>query len=223
MMRFEAFSALAYGAQGIVYWQYRIHGCDSGKLDTLIPVLPSPVSQNSVSNSENGSTQNDQYTQEAPIDINGNQTPIWDMVRTVNEEILKYDYIFYNCNVIEHKLCPEGVIIDVNFGCLRRLASYGKGVLISHIKTEIENINGQKSLRKFIVIVSSDPFNSQEIELYYHLSPLNSRSKTYKILQIFPSSLVDFVSSSDDDYQANVSYAHISLEPGGFAIIEYRI
>ncbi|MGN0238216.1 MAG: hypothetical protein ACI4AK_09080, partial [Lepagella sp.] len=220
MMRFEAFSALAYGAQGVVYWQYRVHGCESGKLDTLIPALPSPVSKSRVVYSECESSQINDYPQEAPIDINGNQTPIWDMVKTVNEEIIDFDYVFYNCDIIEHSLCAAHGVWKVGYGCLRQLVSNGDGVLVSHIKNETENINGQKNVRNYIVIVSRDPFNSQEIDLYYHSSPVNKPSARYIIHQRAPKSYID---SMDSDFQENNGTANITLEPGGYAIIEYRI
>ena len=69
-MRLEAFSALAYGAQGLVYWFYGYRQ----NSDTEKYII-------------------------CPTDINGNKTIIWNRVQTVNKEIKKYNDIFYGCTV----------------------------------------------------------------------------------------------------------------------------
>lgn len=63
-MKIEAFCALAYGAQGIQYFTY---GC---------PYDPEYNYQNS------------------PLDADGNKTPTWDMVKTVNTEINALTSVF---------------------------------------------------------------------------------------------------------------------------------
>lgn len=68
-MKIEAFCALAYGAQGMQYFTY---GC---------PYDPEYNYRNS------------------PLDSDGNRTPTWDMVRTVNEEINALRNVFLGAKV----------------------------------------------------------------------------------------------------------------------------
>ena len=215
MMRFEAFSALAYGAQGIVYWNYRIHGYDTGKVSTILPGTLTSNSMSKESGSGTQSIQDEIYPQEAPIDINGNQTPIWDMVRTVNAEIIKVDEIFYNCNVTNH-IVIEGSKNLEGYGCVNRVVAYGAGVLVSHIENEYVNDQGRTVKRRFVVVVSSDPLNSQDIDLYYTLD--SKGNLKYIIKYTYPPQI-----TVGPEFQeiGNSTFDHLTLEPGGYAIREY--
>lgn len=71
-LRFEAFSALAYGAQGIVYWTYGQRA-------------PQP---------------SEQY-QSALVNLNGKKSKSWYAAKKVNSEIKKYNDIFYRCKVLD--------------------------------------------------------------------------------------------------------------------------
>ncbi len=216
MMRFEAFSALAYGAQGIVYWNYRIHGYDTGKVSTIHPGTLTSNSMSKESGSGTQSTQDEIYPQEAPIDINGNQTPIWDMVRTVNAEIIKFGGIFYNCNVTNHFLTNGDSNTFEGYGCVNRVVAYGAGVLVSHIENEYVNDQGRTVKRRFVVVVSSDPLNSQDIDLYYALNSKGNLLYDYK-----PTYPPQTTLGPEFREVGQSKFDHLTLDPGGYAIREY--
>lgn len=69
-MRLEAFSALAYGAQGLVYWFYAYR-------------------------KDSDTTEFSDY----PIKESGGKSNTWYMVQTVNKEIKKYNNVFAGCTV----------------------------------------------------------------------------------------------------------------------------
>lgn len=69
-MRFEVFSALAYGAQGIVYWTY----------------------------GQRANTDKETY-ETALVDLNGNKTEAWSFARKINSEVKRFNEIFYGCRV----------------------------------------------------------------------------------------------------------------------------
>ena len=107
-LRYEAFSALAYGAQGIVYFTYTQRN-NSGE----------------------------EYLS-APINRNGQRTDIWYTVRTVNSEIAQYSRVFLGCSVVKTLLCgPDTQASDISkflAGSPVASISFGEeGVLLSHV------------------------------------------------------------------------------------------
>ncbi len=110
-LRFEAFSALAYGAQGIVYWAYTQRDANSYSSEKYIS---------------------------APIDSDGKKTLIWYRVQRVNNEIKKYNHVFCGCEVIEvahvGKVYPGTQAYTPDFGYFKTLTAQNEGVLVSHIK-----------------------------------------------------------------------------------------
>ena len=109
-LRFEAFSALAYGAQGIVYWTYGMINSTS-TLDCL----------------------------SALTDSNGEKTPAWFIAQQVNSEIKKFNKVFYNCKVLGvrhsgNQLYKGTKRYDEEFGPFNMVNSEGNGVIISLIQ-----------------------------------------------------------------------------------------
>lgn len=138
-LRFEAFTALAYGAQGILYWTYTQR--PSNDLETYLS---------------------------APIDLNGNKTKTWDRVRNVNMDIHAFNDVFFNAvplkcvhtGKIAAKVKPAGYTsAEASKEKLPnvKITSQKDGVLISHLK------NGEK---RYIVMVNQSPFKSQKIKFY---------------------------------------------------------
>lgn len=136
MLNFEAFTALAYGAQGILYWTYTQR--PSNALETYLS---------------------------APIDLNGEKTKTWDCVRNVNSKIHAFNSVFFNAiplkcvhtGRVAKKSNAKGYtsseaskekLPDV------KISSQKDGVLISHLK------NGD---RRYIVMANQNPFKSQKI------------------------------------------------------------
>lgn len=109
-LRFETFSALAYGAKGIKFDSY-FQPKDTDKRHYL----------------------------SAPIDINGNKTGIWNSVQKVNKEITALNNIFFDAELIEciHTVCQfKGTVIyddKCSFGPAVKIESSGIGFLISHL------------------------------------------------------------------------------------------
>ena len=110
LLPFEAFSALAYGAQGIVYWAY----------------------------AQQKSLKEDSFLS-APIDMNGKKTKAWYAVQSVNQEIKAYSEVFLNSEVIDCQhtgnLDLKNVkIYQGNFGPIKTIKTEEMGVLLAHLK-----------------------------------------------------------------------------------------
>ncbi|MGN0237967.1 MAG: beta-galactosidase, partial [Lepagella sp.] len=170
MMRIEAFSALAFGAQGIVYWQYRSDDLNSEtsscQTSQSSPTLNEGTQIGGI-DSIGSSTFMGADEKGVPVYGNGITTSVWQSIRNINADIIKENDKFFNCKFISHKLCFGNEEYSMNGEAgLGIIKSTGKGFLMTHIETpdskEIDN-NGQPVINKYIVIVSRDPFNSQEL------------------------------------------------------------
>lgn len=112
-LRYEAFSALAYGAQGLVYWTY-------------------------FRRKEN---MTDKYeTFEAPVGWDYKKTKVWYYVRNVNREIKKYNDVFLGCKLVDvvhtgEKQYKGTRMMSGPFGPLESMSTAREGVLVSHIRT----------------------------------------------------------------------------------------
>ena len=111
-LRFEAFSALAYGAQGIIYWTYGQR--TSNSVETYLSAL------------ENS---------------NGKKTKAWQAAKKVNGEIKKYNDVFYNCKVkdLRHTgdvTYPGTKKLTGEFGPFRTVKSGASGVVVSFIENK---------------------------------------------------------------------------------------
>lgn len=111
-MRFSAFSALAYGAQGLLFWSYRQRENE-----------PTVTFQN------------------APIDRNGNKVEnIWNAVQTVNNEIKALNGIFFESFPVDvrhtgSKQYDATSMLTGGFGPLISISTENAGVLVSHLNT----------------------------------------------------------------------------------------
>ena len=111
-LRFEAFSALAYGAQGIVYWTYGQR--DSNKAETYYSAL---------------------------VNKDGKKTAAWYAAKKVNGEIKKFNDVFYQCDVkdVKHtgsKLYKGTKKLSGSFGPFSKVSSGTSGVLASRIEKD---------------------------------------------------------------------------------------
>lgn len=114
-LNFEAFSALAYGAQGIAYWTYGMR--ESNAEETYISAL---------------------------VDSKGEKTPAWFAAQKVNRNIKKFNEVFYQCNVkrVRHtgdKLYKGTKKLSGKIGPFRKIESSESGVLISEIENNGKN------------------------------------------------------------------------------------
>ena len=131
-MRFEAFSSLAYGAQGLLYFTFRKNGLNDDKTESF---------------------------SHAPIDADGNKTATYYAVKKVNDEIARYNNIFYGAQMLEVRHAGTTVwtgvtMLDGKFGPLVRIRGNNPEVLVSLLK------NGNQH---YLVIVSHEPDVPQTI------------------------------------------------------------
>ena len=110
-MRFAAFSALGYGAQGLLYWSYRLRTDNSN--DTFL---------------------------KAPIDRNGTKIKeVWNAVQNVNREVIALNRVFFGSNLVQVR--PTKVqydatsLLDGGFGPLKDISTGAVGVQLSHLNT----------------------------------------------------------------------------------------
>lgn len=109
-LSFEAFSALAYGAQGIIYWTYGMRN----------------------------STDSEKYIS-ALVDVKGKKTPAWFAAQKVNSNIKKFNHVFYQCNVIDVRHTGDKIFqgtrkLSGTFGPFKMIRSGKAGVLVSLIE-----------------------------------------------------------------------------------------
>ncbi len=182
-MRFEAFSSLAYGAQGLLYFTFRKNGLNDDKTESF---------------------------SHAPIDANGNKTATYYAVKKVNEEIARYNNIFYGAQMLEVRHAGTTVwtgvtMLDGKFGPLERIRGNNPEVLVSLLK------NGNQH---YLVIVSHEPDVPQTIICDFDAS-MNVRSQ-----------IIDTIGPSSAEEKATVSPGlvvtmTINLKAGGYAIFSY--
>lgn len=115
-LRFAAFTALAYGAQGFTYYTYLMPDFDKDKKE---------------------------YSY-APIDWNGKRTDVWYMVRDINQEIRNLEKVFLGARVIDisqtGKTIPEGTKrLESLPSPFKSIDSDGVGLTVSHLQ------NGEKN------------------------------------------------------------------------------
>lgn len=109
-LRFQTFSALAYGAQGIQYWRYIL------------------------------SSNADYKATEAPVTMEGQSTGVWDALQTVNREIQGYAPVFLGSTVrnIGHLgSIPQGAgKLEHLPAPFTKIKPGKKGILVSSIVNE---------------------------------------------------------------------------------------
>lgn len=223
-LRYQAFTALAYGAQGIVYWRY-------AQADTSWPMADMRINVfEKLTFSYVG-----EYMLTTPINWNDKKTPIWPVLQRLNSEIQRCSVIFLESEVkgIVHthlakipnyfffgsknttdreNLAGSGVtIIKGSFACLNSIETNGAGVMISWITKDSMN---------FLVIVSHDPFNSQDVKM-------NIMPGVVCTLLVDPDDLSD-PAGSDDNLNINggteikSTILTKTLPPGGYMIIHFH-
>lgn len=113
--KFEAYNALAYGAQGIVYWSYGLRKPAGGET-----------------------------YQSALVDLKGKKSKAWFGARSVNYEIKRFNDVFYQCDVKEVRHTGDKIYtgtkkLSGSFGPFSRIKSGSAGLVVSRIEN-----NGEK-------------------------------------------------------------------------------
>lgn len=85
IMRWQAFTSLAFGAQGIVYYYYSAYG------------------ENDLTDNEDSVRDPNTVTCPYLEKTKGNwiYTPVWDLVKELNQEIIRYEHVFAGCRVVD--------------------------------------------------------------------------------------------------------------------------
>lgn len=199
MIRFEAFTSLAFGIQGLICWQYgrKYAGTigdyevqyGSGLYNTVI-----------MENVATGALQF-RYLKSAQ----------WNSVKTVNEEIQKYSEIFLNCVVksigfanFSNTDMSDLPVYPGKLGCVSTIKSTS-GVLISQIDNNGKN---------YLVIVNCDSENENEVK-FGIMNGYRGEIKT-------DTPPTPFVYNIPSDPLPNLPNMQTRLlPPGGYVIIEY--
>lgn len=164
-MRYEAFSALAYGSQGITFWSFRereVPSPDGGYIDFG----------------------------EAPVNLNNERTPLWEEVKRTVDLIKKYNDVFLDAEMIIARHTGDRVWGDLvsyydyekdNFGPLLNISTSNLGT--SNIGVLLTRL--RKGNSYYLVVVNHSPYTWQNITLYfdskvpvYRLDPPNETQIT---------------------------------------------
>lgn len=148
-LRYASFTALAYGAQGLIFWGY----CrGKNKLQTY-----------HVKNNLDGEDEircelpNEEYAI-APIMRNNEKTEVWETLKSILTELNQYSNKLLDAESLEvmHTNNVTGTKpLKLPLGKLTAFEAYGEGATIGLLK---------KGNQKFLIIVSHDPFNEQIIK-----------------------------------------------------------
>ncbi len=171
-LRFEIFSSLAMGAQGVVYWTY--HQRSNPK-------------------------DNDALLLSALVNMSDRKTAAWYFAQKVNHEVKHFNFIFFDCTceIWGHvgEIYSGCKMLTGSLGPISlRIETTGKGVLASYL-TKRTDEGGISVNHHYIVIVSHDVENYQKIKIFFNqsypikeLTPLRSGDP-------YPDSVIDIPSS----------------------------
>lgn len=189
-LTFEAFSALAYGAKGIVYYSYSL---------------------------TYGLVHEHEY-KSAPVNEKGEITSIWSIVKSVNAEINKYSELFAKSEVahVGHiGVIPVGAEgISFPLGCVESvgfanpLKSSGCLVSCMRVLNRDQGGNPRPTIVSLLVLVNQSPF--REIDIKVKIKDLNS----WTINAVTPN-----IQDGKYDKHEKIEY-ECNLAAGGYAIFQ---
>lgn len=199
VLRYQAMNALAFGFQGLVFWTY-------GLKESSYQDIPDP-------DDPKKKLFNEEYT-DAPYE-EGDTTGVWSNCRTVIMEIRYYGDILLGSKFIQARHV-YGPLISVRFddtkdfstymGCLADAKSNGRGFVV----TQLNKDSGDK----YMVIVSHDPYNEQNITIR-----ISAGIKWEEVVFQYKSpGYLDVHSGTTGNKEQTVTG---TLEPGGFILIHY--
>lgn len=224
MLRFEVFSALAFGAQGIVFWgfkqNYKAFGLDE-KGEPIRDEKGEKTKRLVITD------------RQAPLDLYGNKNnEIWDAVKKITNEISRVHDCFYNCKMTSYELFNEKdtELLMNGKGGYDKIRVIGTGFLMTHIETPdpyLKNSDGGTFIHEYIVIVSLDPFTEHTFQW------LGVQTETTSQGGQGLSNLVTEFNKNDDNYDGYsdgnykdepkdtvIKWEEETLDPGGWKIIE---
>ena len=200
-LRFQVFSALACGAQGILYWTYGL-----------------PENKYFNSGTYKGEVLEEYFS--APLNKDLQPTSIWNALQLVNREVNAYSRYFLNSKYISSvhaygggtssiKKFEEVASFNSTFYCINgiHISDDAKGVMLSYLR------NGSNH---YLVIVSHDPKNDQTLEI-----DLSSEYKIWTPLEIVDTAgNISIIQEVAVNPQKNYT---VRLVAGGFRIFKFAI
>lgn len=113
--KFQAYNALAYGAQGIVYWAYGMRKSSGGE-----------------------------NYKSALVDLKGNKSKAWYAAQKVNSQIKKFNDVFFECDVKEVKHTGDKIYngthkLTGSIGPFSMVRTGTSGVVVSRIENKGQN------------------------------------------------------------------------------------
>lgn len=218
-LRYEAFSALAFGAKGINYWRY------SDRRDDYSNVAKDGTYMLYFS---------------ALTDTLGHREPAWKCAQTVNRDIRKHEQMFLNAQLMSYSFFDSklrtklyirpsinGISIPEYDGPIKIVEVVGKGILLSRIFDGSENL----------AIVNLDPFNPTNVKIGYDkdiaytimkrcdmVNHHNHELPTDSLIPIFhPINGSGDVAGTEISNESNTFVTQeIKLKPGGCSIVHYK-
>lgn len=193
-LRYEAFNALAFGAQGIEYWGYK-EDKDPGK-------NPDP----------------DKYY--ALVTKDGKKTPAWYFAQRVNKEIKSWTNVFLGAKLdsyyfvgdprdtsyCDYKVGPSADAISVKDLSPRDTAGSNRGALVSTL------VNGDNN---YVVIVNQSPYEPVSLRL-------GLNEKQYSISELKNYATAPLSLDNGIGTVPRIKYVNITLSPGQYTIYSYR-
>lgn len=196
LLRFQAMNAIAFGFQGVVFWNY---GMQTNKTET---------------NPDTGEKITIEEFHNAPIDGNGEKTEVWDECKAVIPEIKSYGKELLNAKFREarHVYGPfykeefeETTRLTSSIGCISGASTAGNGFAITRLT---------KGSDRYLAIVSHDPYGYQNITL-----TIASGYNPVEIEPAYPDSVESV--NGINMHIASRQTLNRTLRPGGMILIRY--
>ena len=199
-LRFQAFTAIAFGAKGLVFWNY-------GQGEYKIEKFPMPES--------------DAVYTDAAINVNGVKTSIWNMLKTVLTDIKQSSNLFLQSTLLKVQSFTNGtssVLLNRSNGADDAPDFKLKGdkfsVLASSFKVGI-GLTSSKFLESHLILLVN-----KEIDKSQNFS-ISIKNGNYKYSLITPDTVngnpATMIGLSDG--QSYTKY-QISIAAGGYALIK---
>lgn len=210
MLRFEAFNALAFGAQGIVYWCYG-QPTDAPETESGLTFESGPLDF-------------------AVLKIRGTikiitltdptRTALQNAIKTVNGEIQKYAEVFLDCKVRGVTFygktynTDNGINDMISYiydGCIKKVVCGNDGVILSEITNDSTGFN-----KKYMVIVNQSPYAEQQITVF-----IQPETQGKFLTDENPSTFILPKPSSSSTGSIFGTPFKRTLPPGGYVILEW--
>lgn len=203
-LRFVIFSALGYGAQGLLSWTYCMRSLGTGEIKSDSSILLAAIAD------LNGEYEN--YNPEA-----------WKATQQVLQEIKKYSHVFLGAKLIKcshfAKVNVPGTPQSLPIGPLRAVSIFNeypddtddeslmrRGVMVSHLANADKN---------YIVMVNHNPFDVQNVVMLFQ--------NGWKITYLTPVNYTDdYLSAEPTEIITNHTLSRRNIPAGSYIIFQFE-